>query len=42
MAADAIEGYLASLLKHGEFIPTDEDTLTTSVDVPAPAEPSRA
>ena len=42
MAADAIEGYLISLVKHGEPIPTDDESLTASVDVPSPAEPSRA
>ena len=42
MAVDAIEGYLVSLEKHGEPIPADDESLTTSVDVRRPAEPSRA
>lgn len=42
MAVDAIGGYLASLNKHGEPIPADDESLATSVDVPFPAELSRA
>lgn len=38
MAADAIQGYLASLVKHGEPIPTDGESLSTTVDVDPPAE----
>ena len=34
IAADAICGYLASLDKHGEPIPSDDQSLLTSVDVP--------
>jgi len=30
MAKDAISGYVASLRKHGDPIPTDEDTLVAS------------
>ncbi len=33
MALDAIEGYIASLRKHREHIPSDEDTLIASVKV---------
>jgi antitoxin HicB len=33
MAKDAIVGYIESLKKHNEPIPTDEDTLVTSVDL---------
>lgn len=33
MAKDAISGYLASLKKHKEPIPTDEETLVTSLDL---------
>lgn len=33
MARDAIVGYIESLKKHNEPIPTDEDTLVTSVDL---------
>jgi len=36
MAADAIEAYLASLLKHGEPIPDDDESLTASVEVRLP------
>ena len=42
MAIDAIEGYLASLQKHGEPIPRDDESLSTSVDVECPAETLRA
>lgn len=31
MVADAIEGYLASLRKHGENIPSDDDALVGTV-----------
>lgn len=33
MAIDAIEGYLISLKKHGESIPSDEVNLIASVDL---------
>jgi predicted RNase H-like HicB family nuclease len=33
MAIDAIEGYIASLRKHKELIPTDEENFFTSVDI---------
>lgn len=33
MAIDAIEGYIASLKKHKELIPSDEENFFTSVDV---------
>lgn len=33
MALDAIKGYLASLKKHKESIPTDEGTFFTSLDI---------
>jgi len=33
MAADAIEGFVASLAKHGEPIPSDEENLISSVEV---------
>lgn len=33
MIADAINGYIASLKKHKEPIPTDEESFFTSVDV---------
>lgn len=33
MAGDAIAGYVASLKKHGESIPTDEETLVGSLDL---------
>lgn len=33
MAVDAIKGYLASLKRHGESIPTDEGDFFTSVEV---------
>jgi len=42
MAVDVIEGYWASLEKHGEPIPADDEGLTTGVDVRSPAERSRA
>ena len=38
LASDAIEGYLASLAKHGEPFPSDEDVLNTTVDVTPPAD----
>lgn len=33
MAEDAIRGYVASLRKHGDPIPTDGQSFVTSVDV---------
>jgi len=33
MIADAIDGYIASLKKHKEPIPTDEESFFASVDV---------
>lgn len=33
MARDAASGYIASLRKHGEPIPTDDETLVTSLDL---------
>jgi antitoxin HicB len=33
MARDAISGYIASLRKHNDPIPTDEDTLVASLDL---------
>jgi len=32
MAEDAIFGYLASMRKHGELIPSDDNTFVSSVD----------
>ena len=33
MAKDAITGYIASLKKHKEPIPSDDETLVTSLDL---------
>ena len=33
MAKDAISGYIASLRKHNEAIPTDDETLVASLDL---------
>ncbi len=33
MAKDAISGYVASLKKRGEAVPTDDETLVTSLDL---------
>jgi len=33
MAKDAISGYIASLRKHNEPVPTDEETLLASLDL---------
>lgn len=33
MAADAIEGYIASLVKHNEPIPSDEDVFVGMVNI---------
>ena len=33
MAKDAVSGYIASLRKHGEAIPTDDETLVTTLDL---------
>lgn len=35
MAADAIEGYVASLKKHGESVPKDKENFTGIIDVPS-------
>jgi predicted RNase H-like HicB family nuclease len=40
MVKDAISGYVASLRKHGEPVPTDEETFVASLDL-AYAETSR-
>ena len=42
MAADAIGGYIESLLKHGEPVPIDDENLTASVEIELPSELSRA
>jgi len=36
MAADAIQAYLASLAKHGDPIPSDDQSLSTVVEVALP------
>jgi len=41
MAADAIGGYIESLVKHGEPIPVDDDNLTANVEIEFPSEYSR-
>ncbi len=33
MAKDAVSGYIESLRKHREPVPTDDDTLVTSLDL---------
>jgi len=33
MAVDAIEGYIASLKKHKESIPTDEESFFASIEI---------
>jgi predicted RNase H-like HicB family nuclease len=33
MAKDAISGYIESVKKHGEPIPTEDETLVTSLDL---------
>jgi len=33
MAKDAATGYIESLRKHGEPVPTDDETLVTSLDL---------
>lgn len=33
MAKDAISGYIESLRKHGEAVPSDDETLVTSLDL---------
>jgi hypothetical protein len=33
MAKDAISGYIASLKKHKEPVPTDDETLVASLDL---------
>jgi predicted RNase H-like HicB family nuclease len=42
MARDAISGYLASLRKHKEPIPTDDHTLVASLDLEYSAMSNRA
>ncbi|MEK7577629.1 MAG: type II toxin-antitoxin system HicB family antitoxin [Patescibacteria group bacterium] len=37
MITDAIEGYIASLIKHGEPVPSDEATFISTVHVHNPA-----
>lgn len=37
MAKDAIKAYLKSLERHGETLPSDEESYFTSVDIPFPA-----
>ena len=32
MAADAIAGYITSMRKHGEHVPSDDNTFVSSVD----------
>ncbi len=34
MASDAIRGYIASLRKHGERIPSDNDSFIAAIDFP--------
>ena len=34
MVVDAIKGYITSLKKHKESIPTDKESFFTSVDIP--------
>ncbi len=41
MVKDAIAGYIASLKKHKEPIPTDDETLLTSLDLEYASAPSR-
>jgi predicted RNase H-like HicB family nuclease len=41
MAKDAISGYIESLKKHGEPIPTDDETLVTSLDLEYAETPRR-
>ncbi len=33
MAADAIQGYIVSLKKHNELVPSDSESFITSIDV---------
>ncbi len=33
LANDAVSGYVESLRKHGEAVPTDDETLVTSLDL---------
>jgi hypothetical protein len=33
MVKDAISGYVKSLRKHGDIIPTDEETFVASLDL---------
>lgn len=34
MIRDAIEGYVMSLQKHGEYVPTDDATFVSTVQLP--------
>ncbi len=36
MARDAVEGYIASLRKHRELIPSDEETFIASIQIKEP------
>jgi hypothetical protein len=40
MLRDAISGYIESLKKHGEPIPTEDETLVTSLDSSMPRLPA--
>lgn len=39
MATDAIKAYLASLKKHNDPVPTDNESFITSVDLPQSSQP---
>ena len=39
MAEDAIKGYIVSLRKHNEVVPTDSDNFVATLDVNFQAEP---
>ncbi len=41
MAKDAISGYVASLRKHNEPVPTDDDSLVASLDLEYAETPRR-
>jgi antitoxin HicB len=41
MAADAIAGYIESLKKHGEVVPTDDESLVASLDLEYAEAPRR-
>ena len=42
MVRDAIEGYIASLKKHNEPIPSDDDVVTSFIDIEEPIQSSYA